>query len=128
MTSNNEKKLKELAKYLEVPVSEIQIEDEDSKDKYNRYLTANGSYYVMDEDEAYEAAKEDIESIVKDFKKLLIKINAKNFEEKSKNLFIMDSLNIKSYEDFCDKYDILKKRQKDLLDLEKEIDEYFDEE
>ena len=72
-------------------------------------------------------SKEDIESIVKDFKKLLIKINAKNFEEKSKNLFIMDFLNIKSYEDFCDKYDILKRRQKDLLDLEKEIDEYFDE-
>lgn len=73
-------------------------------------------------------SKEDIKSIVNEFENLLIKINAKNFEEKSKNLFIMDFLNINSYEDFCDKYDILRKRQKDLLDLEKKIDEYFDEE
>lgn len=73
-------------------------------------------------------SKWDIERIEKEFKNLLVKKNTKKFESISKNLFIMDYYNIKSYEDFCNKYDILKKRQEDLLAFEREIDEYFDEE
>ena len=66
MTTTNEKKLKELAKYLEISENDIQIENEDSNDKYNRYLTEFGSYYVMDEDESWQAVYDDIESLIDD--------------------------------------------------------------
>jgi len=113
MTSNNEKKLKELAKYLEVPVSEIQIEDEDSKDKYNRYLTANGSYYVMDEDEAYEAAKEDIENTFDD---LGIEAFTPSFQEHILSDFIDDDF----FEDCC-----LEDYENYCSDIEDESDDEF---
>ena len=66
MTTTNEKKLKELAKYLEISENDIQIENEDSNDKYNRYLTEFGSYYVMDDDESWQAVYDDIESLIDD--------------------------------------------------------------
>lgn len=52
----------------------------------------------------------------------------KEFGELSKNLFILDFINVKTYKDFCNKYAILKNKQRDLLDMKGLINEYFDEE
>ena len=72
-------------------------------------------------------SKKDIGSLVKKFWDLLIKNDSEKFNRISKKLFIMDYLNVNSYEDFCNKYDILKDMQKYLFDLEKLLDGYFDE-
>ncbi len=52
-------------------------------------------------------------------------LSEEDFKEVSKNLFIMDYLNIKSYKDFCKKYTILKDKQKTLSELKQKIDGIF---
>ena len=54
-------------------------------------------------------------------------LSEEDFEIISKNLFIMDFLNIKSYKDYCNKYDIIKDKQKTLSKIEQEIDKMYDE-
>lgn len=66
MDTTVKRKREELAKYLEILSEEIQVEDEDSKEKYNEYYTPKGTYYVMDEEESTEAVKDDIESCLDD--------------------------------------------------------------
>lgn len=66
MTTENEKKRKELAEYLEIDENEIQIEDEDSKDIHNEYKTPNGTFYVLNEEESFRAVKEDVENSMDD--------------------------------------------------------------
>jgi hypothetical protein len=66
MNGENAKKQKELAKYLEIPIDEIKIEDEDSNDKYNQYYTPEGTFLVMNEEDSREAVKDDIESLMDD--------------------------------------------------------------
>lgn len=66
MTSTNEKKLNALADYLDISPEDIQLQNEDSNDKYNEYRTALGTYLVMDEDESREAVYEDIENLIDD--------------------------------------------------------------
>lgn len=48
-----------------------------------------------------------------------------DFKKVSKDLFIMDYLNIRSYRDFCKKYGILKDKQKTLSELKQKIDKIF---
>ena len=55
MNSENAKKQKELAKYLEININEIKIENEDSNDKYNQYYTPEGTFLVMNEEDSREA-------------------------------------------------------------------------
>ena len=66
MNGENAKKQKELAKYLEIPIDEIKIENEDSNDKYNQYYTPEGTFLVMNEEDSREAVKDDIESLMDD--------------------------------------------------------------
>ena len=54
-------------------------------------------------------------------------LSKEDFMSKSEKLFIMKYLNIKSYKDFCNKYDVLKDKQKELFDLEQMVDECFGE-
>ena len=68
-----------------------------------------------------------------EFKKLLGALEEKKipteeeFKEWSKNLFIVDFFNIKTYEDFCINYNYLKKKQKELFDMKQQVEKYFDE-
>lgn len=66
MLSENEKKRKELAEYLEIDENEIQIEDEDSRDIYNEYRTPDGTFLVLNEEDSREAVKNDVESTMDD--------------------------------------------------------------
>ena len=56
MNSENAKKTKELAKYLEININEIKIENEDSNDKYNQYYTPGSTFLVMNEEDSREAS------------------------------------------------------------------------
>lgn len=68
-----------------------------------------------------------------EFKKLLGESDGEKipteeeFQELSKNLFIADFLNIKTYEDFCINYDYLKKKQRELFGKKQQVEKYFDE-
>ena len=66
MTNTNDRKVEQLAHYLDIPVEQIVLEDEESNDKENRFFTPYGTYLVMDEDESYEAVTERVEDIVDD--------------------------------------------------------------
>lgn len=66
MLNTNQKKRKELADYLGISDTEIQIKDEDSTDIYNEYYTSEGTFYVMTEEESITAVKNDIESLIDD--------------------------------------------------------------
>lgn len=72
-------------------------------------------------------SKWDFGDLSKEFKRLLAKKADEKFKKISEKLFVMDYLNIVSYEDFCKKYDYLKDMQKQLIGLEDKIDECFDE-
>ena len=52
-------------------------------------------------------SKEDIYGLSKRFSDSLVNKSEDDFKKVSKNLFIKDALGIKSYKDFCNKYDIL---------------------
>lgn len=54
-------------------------------------------------------------------------LSEKDFREVSNDLFIMDYLNIRSYKDFCKKYNVLKDKQRTLSKLKQKIDKRFDE-
>ena len=71
-------------------------------------------------DEEYRSLLGDV-----DEKKILKK---EEFEEKIKNLFIGDFLGVKTYNSFCDNYDILKNKQIKLSEMKQKIGEMFDKE
>lgn len=60
-----DKRIKELAEYLGISPDEIQLED-NMQSKYTGYLTPEGTFTVMDEDEAREACYEYIEDFIDD--------------------------------------------------------------
>lgn len=66
MTNTNNKKLHALADYLDISAEDIQLENEDSNDKYNEYRTEIGTYLVMDEEESKQAVYDDIENLIDD--------------------------------------------------------------
>ena len=66
MLEINEKKRNELAKYLEIDVNEIEIENEDSTSIYNEYRTSEGTFLVMNEEESRQAVKDDVENLIDD--------------------------------------------------------------
>lgn len=54
-------------------------------------------------------------------------LTEKDFRKVSKDLFIMDYLNVRSYKDFCKKYNVLKDKQITLSKLKQRIDRKFEE-
>lgn len=60
-----ENRIKELAEYLGISPDEIQLED-NMTSKYTGYLTPEGTFTVMDEDEAREACYDYIEEFIDD--------------------------------------------------------------
>ncbi len=72
-------------------------------------------------------SKWDFGNLSRELKRLLAEKADEKFKKISEKLFVMDYLNIVSYEDFCKKYNYLKDMQKQLIVLEDKIDECFDE-
>lgn len=60
-----EERIEALAKYLEVPTSDIEVTYE-SSDNLFTVKSSGEEYLVVDEDEAYQAAKLDIENLIDD--------------------------------------------------------------
>lgn len=95
MLGVNEKKRRELSRYLDIDETDILIEDEDSSDKYNEYYCSDGIYLVMDEEESTDAVRNDIENSLYD---LGIEAFTLTFQEKILDNYIDD----KYFSEICE--------------------------